>query len=240
MKLNNFLCGILVVLGANAQAGDLSKINLSTHNTVVIRGPINNKSITKAKMELNRLKVIRAFKKHPIYLVLDSPGGSIRAGLSFIDYVKHIPNLHTVSIMSASMAASIVEMLPGKRYVTDNGLIMFHRAAGAFRGQLEVGELETQLALWKQIVRKMEQKISDRIRIPLRDYKQKRMNEWWLTAEDAVKHNVADKIVDITCSQKLIDKRHTINMRSFFLNREIAFSGCPLFRFPLPVTKENK
>lgn len=209
-------------------------LNLTPHNTFVYRGVVDANSVTSAQMELEALALERGAADYPIYLVLDCPGGSIYDGENFIQFAKKIKNLQTVSIFAASMCSSIAEGLPGKRHITENGILMFHRAKGQFEGQFETGELESQLAFFKNFVRRMEQRSADRIGISLKEYKANVVNEWWLQGSGAVEAKVADAEVDLECSQDLIDKKVEVNQESLFGSNSFTLSGCPLFRTPLP------
>lgn len=197
-------------------------INLNTLNTVNFRGPVDHHSVALVMMRLTTLIHKRGSSSYPIYLVMDSPGGDIEAGMVFIDYLSTLRGVHTINLFSASMAAGIMQANPGKRYVTPTSVIMFHRASGQFRGQFEEGEVESQLELWKKIVRDMEQRNADRIGISLPEYKKKVVNEWWVYGPEAVSQNVADANVSVTCSKALVNAIEVTNF--------MKFSRCPLFR----------
>lgn len=229
---------LLVPVAVHAAPNE--RIVLTTQNTVVFRGTVDGGSITVAQMELVKLVKARGQAKYPIYLVLDSGGGSIIAGDAFIQFAKTIQNLETISIFAASMASGIVEALPGRRLITANGMMMFHRAKGQFEGQFEEGEVESQLALWKTVVRNMEQVNADRMSLPLAEYKAKVVNEYWLYGKQAVTEKVADAVIDIACTAPLIESRTTILVRSFFGSATLNFSGCPLFRAPVGVEQEEE
>lgn len=208
-------------------------IVLTTQNTVTIRGAITGTSVTVAMLDIATQVIRRGAKNYTIYLVLDSPGGSIVAGDAFIQFAKTIPNLETITIFSASMAAGIVEALPGRRLITENGILMFHRASGQFEGQFEDGEVESQLRLWKSIVRAMEVKNSSRMGMGLQEYKDKIKDEYWLYGTEAVEKKGADAQVDIKCTPQLVAQKVRVYVESFFGGAEVQFSGCPLFRAPL-------
>lgn len=216
-----------------AQVASYEKIVLTPKNAVTIRGPIDSGSVQKAMFELAVAVSRRSKLQEPIYLVLDSPGGSIEDGLAFIEFAKTIPNLHTISIFSASMASAIVEQLPGKRFITNNGYLMFHRARGGFQGQFEDGEVESRLGMAKQLVRRIEQVNANRMLMALPDYKRLVINELWLDSEQALLYRAADKVADIYCSQSLIDSRDQIHISVFMFSITLVFSNCPLFRSPL-------
>src|SRR5690349_6682828 len=105
-KFLNLLLPLLVLHFVPAKA---ETIALNADNTVVIRDEITGMSMVKAQLQLAEQVVKRGTRAYPIYLVLDSPGGSIEAGFMFTQFAKTIPNLHTISIFSASMASAIVE-----------------------------------------------------------------------------------------------------------------------------------
>ncbi len=239
IKLALFLSSLAIVLTINANA-NAAPITLTTANTITFRGPVDWTSVTKAQLKLVEQVKTRGNAKYPLYLVLDSPGGSIAAGQSFIQFAKTINNLHTVTLFSASMAAGIVEALPGRRYITEGGILMFHRASGGFEGQFEDGEIEEQLRLWKDIVRSMEQINADRLGITLAAYKARIANEWWMYGKQAVEQKGADEMADIICSQALVDERETSIQRVFVFVVKREFSGCPLFRAPLPSNKPSR
>lgn len=208
------------------------KIVLTTYNTVNFRGVVDGISITKAQYDLVKQVKLRGNKNYPIYLVFDSPGGSIVAGQAFIEFVKSIKNLHTISVFAASMASGIVEAIPGKRYVLGTGVMMFHRAYGSFEGQFETGELESQIKLWKEIVLSMEVINAERMGISIADYKAKVANEWWAYGINAVTEGMADSVANVTCTPNLIDLNDIVLSADLFGESKLTYSGCPLFRVP--------
>jgi ATP-dependent protease ClpP protease subunit len=212
------------------------QIKLTSNNTVVYRGEVNGRSAIEAQLDLAKLVIKRGTIDYPLYLVLDSPGGSIEAGFMFIQFAKLVPNLHTISIFAASMASAIVEQLPGRRLVTENGTLMFHQAYAGLEGTVEVGSLETTLYYVKRRVRSLEQANANRMQMSLTDYKGLVSKELWLDAQDSIRFRAADNIVDIVCSQELIMKMNTVSMQSIFGAITFKFSGCPLFRAPVDVS----
>ena len=213
-------------------ASQAETINLTTRNTVTFRGVVNETSVTHAQRNLIEAVRKRKGGTYPIYLVMDSPGGSIGAGNSFVEFAKGIDNLHTISIFAASMASAIVEHLPGKRYATSNVTMMFHRARATISGQFESGEMESRLAFIKTMVRSMEYKNAQRMGMSLSHYKGLVLNEWWIYGSDSVKYKVVDAIVDLRCSRQLAEKRITSKFQSFFGSFKLKYSACPLLRYP--------
>jgi ATP-dependent Clp protease protease subunit len=230
------LLTLLVFLFAfetHAQAPTYEKVVLNTRNAVTLRGPIDSSSVQKAQFELMHAALNRAKPSDKIYLVLDSPGGSIEDGLTLIEFAKTIPNLSTISIFAASMASAVVEALPGERLLTNNGMLMFHRAAGGFQGQFEDGEVESRLMMAKSIVRSMELVNANRMKMPLGVYKELVVRELWLYSQQAIAYRAADRIVDISCTSELIQTTEKLTIDLFIFSVDLVFSQCPLFRAPL-------
>ncbi len=76
--------------------------------------------------------------KKDIYLYVNSPGGSVTAGLSIIDTMHHIkPDVATVCVgMAASMGSLILSQgAKGKRYILPNAEVMIHQPSGGAYGQ---------------------------------------------------------------------------------------------------------
>ena len=76
--------------------------------------------------------------KKDIFLYINSPGGSVTAGLSIIDTMHHIkPPVATVCVgMAASMGSLILSQgAKGKRFVLPNAEVMIHQPSGGAYGQ---------------------------------------------------------------------------------------------------------
>lgn len=215
-------------------------IELTVDNHVLIRNEINDDTVSKAQISLAEKAVKRGLQKYTIYLVLDSPGGSITSGLDFIEFAKTIPNLETITLFSASMASAIVEALPGRRNITSTGILMFHRAAGGVSGQFETGELESRLEFWKKLVRGMEITNANRMNMGLETYKSKVVNELWILGEESVKQKAADEVVSISCSQAVVSSKTTESFEFMGMAIDVQFSGCPLIKAGKVVMPEQE
>lgn len=223
MKL---LIGLIII--CSLQIANAKDIVLTSTNHCSLEDEVNYQSMKDLTFCLADKVIKRNGKNYTIYLVINSPGGSIYDGLKFIAFAKTIKNLETVTIFAASMASSIVESLPGKRHGVENAITMFHRAKGSVSGQFEDGELESRLALWKSIVRKMEQVNAKRIGITLKQYKRNVVNEWWVYGDDNVSENVLDQITVVKCSSKLLKDKKTRKVSTPFGSYDETISNCPL------------
>lgn len=229
---------LLVMLSDSSWAA--SVVTLTPENSAILRGVVSQQSMSQLTTKLLKLDAARVDASKPIYLVIDSPGGSISAGSDFIQLAKTIPNLQTVTIFGASMAAGIVEALPGKRLIAENGTLMFHRASGGVEGQLERGELESRLGYVQDIVRDMEQTNSKRINMSLELYKSLVKDEWWLYGSKALDSGAADDIVQIRCSPELLKTKEKQWMTVFIFTMEVEMSACPLIKDGTVADKSEK
>ncbi len=222
----------LYLLASSAIASE--KLTLELSNTVLLRGEVTQESVTKVQLEISELNKKRLLAiTSPIYLVLDSPGGDIQAGEALNSYLKTVDNLRTVTIFAASMASAIVEAVPGKRYITEDGTLMFHRARVGISGQVETGEVESRLAWIKSIILRMENRNASRMRMTLVDYKARVKDEMWFDAQQSLANHAADVVVDIVCDKSLIEASENVSIETMFGSIPVTYSKCPLFRYPI-------
>ena len=131
-----------------------------------------------------------------IYMYINSPGGSVTAGMSIYDIMTLIPN--DVVTISSGMSASMGQFLltagaQGKRYITPNSRVLLHQPLGGFGGtatdikiQAElIGDMKHRLAgiTAKNTGKTVEQVIADGDR------------DNWFTAEEALEYGFVDHIV---------------------------------------------
>jgi ATP-dependent Clp protease, protease subunit len=86
--------------------------------------------------------------KKDVTLYINSPGGSVTAGMAIFDTMRHIrPHVSTVCVgLAASMGAFILSAgQQGKRYSLSNSRIMIHQPLGGAQGQAEDIEIQVQL-----------------------------------------------------------------------------------------------
>jgi ATP-dependent protease ClpP protease subunit len=223
------LLALLCATTANAKT-----ISLTESNTITLRG-----EVTADTIQALQFRIAEMGKVNSIYLVLDSPGGDVIAGEDFIEFAKSYKNIETVSIFAASMASAIVEALPGSRYITDSGILMFHRMkVGGLGGQLAFGELETELGMLQSVSLRMSARSAKRMDMSLDEYQAAVKDEYWLLGSQAIAKHAADEIVTITCSKALIDSSELSSTETLFGAVTIKYSKCPLFRSPIHDSKD--
>ncbi len=102
---------------------------------VVYLEEVNTES---AKSVITQLRFLSSKSDDDLYLVINSPGGSVSDGLAIYDFMKAIPcDVVTIGIgMAASMGAFLLSAgTKGKRYVSPNTEVMIHQPIGGVHGQ---------------------------------------------------------------------------------------------------------
>lgn len=131
-----------------------------------------------------------------IQLYINSPGGSVTAGLAIYDTMQYIkPDVSTVSIgMSASMGAMILAAgAKGKRYALPNSEILLHQVMGGARGQASEIEITAkQILRIKESINKI---LSKHTNQPLAKIAKDTDRDFYLTAEEAKEYGVIDEVI---------------------------------------------
>lgn len=209
-------------------AEEQNLINLTEKNSITFRGTVTGNSVDRYGKKLLQLSASNK-RNAELFLVLDSPGGSIYAGSQFITIMQSIPQkVSCIVKFAASMAHSILQYCTGNRYALPNGVSMIHRARGGFYGQFNDGEVEKKLEFWKSIVGRMEEVNAKRMKMTLKDYKKYAKDEFWCYGYNCKKWNFVDKITNVTCSKKLIEGKESVTISSYFGKRKVTYSLCPL------------
>ena len=205
----------------------MSQITLTKNNHIVFKGVVNAQSVTKASTDLLKL----SFKTKPgdtLYIVLDSPGGSVYDGLNFVQLFATIPrNVECIAIRAHSMAHHFLQACPGKRYGVPNMVSMAHRASGSFQGTFNKGRVEQQLELWTDIVQSMEKVNAKRMGLTLEKYQSLAKEEYWCHGKSCVKKNFVDAIQTVGCSQKLVNEETSRTVNTLFGSYKVYETKCP-------------
>lgn len=131
-----------------------------------------------------------------IHLYINSPGGSVTAGLAIYDTMQFIKS--PVSTICVGMAASMAQVLlcagaKGKRFALPNSRIMMHQPSGGTQGQ----SVDMEIYI-KEIVRMRDQLykiIGDHTGKDAEQIKKDADRDNWMTPEQAVEYGLIDKIL---------------------------------------------
>ncbi len=131
-----------------------------------------------------------------ITLYINSPGGSVSAGMAIYDAMMLIPN--DVSTVAMGLAASMGQFLlcagaEGKRMATPNTRIMMHQPLGGIGGT--ASDIKIQAEQMLQLKKKLAQLIADHTGQPLEKIEADSDRDHWFTAEDAAAYGLIDKVI---------------------------------------------
>ena len=134
--------------------------------------------------------------KRDIKLYINSPGGSVTAGLAIYDTMQYLKcPVSTICIgLTASMAAVILAAgTKGKRFSLPNAEILLHQVAGGMQGQAADIEITA-----KQIVKmkeKLNKILSSHTGQPLAKVEKDTDRDFYLTADEALKYGLIDEVI---------------------------------------------
>lgn len=229
------LCVFMLIPTAFSSDRD---ILLTEDNSISFNQAFTSVFVAKKQLEL-LIKSSKLPKHKPLYVVLDTPGGSVSDGLSFIDTVKSLDrNVHTITIFAASMGYQVVQEL-GIRYIVPSGQLMSHRGAiSGLSGQIP-GELNARLNHIQQILEDMNVRAAKRVGMSLEKYQDLIINEYWVSGRHAVSQKHADFVANVSCDNNLINSSDTQKVFTPFGEVTLKFSKCPLISVPVDVSFSN-
>ena len=120
-----------------------------------------------------------------IYLYINSPGGSITAGMAIYDTMQYVPNdIVTVGIgMCASMGQFLLSSgTKGKRYATPNTRVLLHQPHGGFGGT--ASDIQTQAELIMSMKRQLAAITAEQTGKTLEQIMQDGDRDRWFSAEE--------------------------------------------------------
>lgn len=133
--------------------------------------------------------------KKDISIYVNSPGGSVSAGLAIVDTMNHIkPDVSTVCVgMAASMGSIILSQgTKGKRYALQNAEVMIHQPWGGAQGQASDIEITARHILkTRDRLNRMLQKATGK---KLADIERDTDRDFFMDAEEAKKYGLVDEV----------------------------------------------
>ena len=131
-----------------------------------------------------------------ICIYINSPGGSVSAGMAIYDTMKYIrPEISTIAVgMAASMGAFLLQAgTKGKRYALPNAEIMIHQPLGGTQGQAEDIRIHAEHIL--SIRSKLNAIIAENTGRPVEEVAKDTDRENYMSAEEALEYGLIDKVI---------------------------------------------
>lgn len=134
--------------------------------------------------------------KKDIYLYINSPGGSVSAGMAIYDTMNYIkPDVNTICVgMAASMGAVLLSAgKKGKRFALPNSEIMIHQPLGGAQGQASDIAIHAEHIL--KIKEKLTKILADNSNHPYEKVKDDTERDNFMSAEEALDYGLIDKVI---------------------------------------------
>ena len=132
-----------------------------------------------------------------IYIYINSPGGSVSAGLGIFDTMNHIkPDVCTICVgLAASMGAFLLSAgTPGKRMSLPNSRIMIHQPLGGAQGQASDIEIQAKEILY--LKKQLNQSLAKHTGQPLAKIEEDTERDFFMSAQEAVDYGLVDQVID--------------------------------------------
>ena len=132
-----------------------------------------------------------------ISLYINSPGGSVTAGLAIYDTIQYIKcDVSTICVgMAASMGAFLLSAgTKGKRLALPNSTIMIHQPSGGAQGQATDMRIHTEWIL--DVKKKLNQMLAEATGQPLEVIERDTERDNFMTAQQALEYGLIDKIIE--------------------------------------------
>jgi len=166
---------------------------LMMERLIWVAGPVNDHMSTIVQAQLMFLDSVDGLD---ITMHIDSPGGSVKSGLSMVDVMDYINcDIRTVNTgMAASMGSVLLGAgTKGKRSSLKHSTTMLHQSSGGFSGNIQDAEID-----WKEW-----QKVNDELFVLLGGYcdkdpeqvKADATRDFWLSAEEAKAYGIIDEVI---------------------------------------------
>ncbi|MET3451724.1 ATP-dependent Clp protease proteolytic subunit ClpP [Curtobacterium sp. 314Chir4.1] len=130
-----------------------------------------------------------------IYLYINSPGGSITAGMAIYDTMQFVPNdIVTVGIgLAASMGQFLLSSgTPGKRYITPNARVLLHQPSGGFGGT--AADIQTQAKVILDMKQRMAELTAEQTGKSIEQILKDNDRDNWFTAQEALEYGFVDHL----------------------------------------------
>jgi ATP-dependent Clp protease protease subunit len=132
-----------------------------------------------------------------IYLYINSPGGSVSAGLGIFDTMNHIrPDVSTICMgLAASMGAFLLSAgAKGKRMSLPHSRIMIHQPLGGAQGQATDIEIQAREILY--LKKRLNQHLADHTGQPLSRIEEDTERDFFMSAEEATQYGLIDQVIN--------------------------------------------
>jgi ATP-dependent protease ClpP protease subunit len=222
-------CIILFIIGILVSATSMSQssvVELTSDNHVTFFGPVTTESVSRTQLDFSILDSSLP-KDKLIYLVLNTPGGSLFDGLNLINYIKTSKrHVKVVCLYCASMGYNFLQSF-NERIVASGSYVMMHPATVYIEGKYPE-EFNSRLEPVQGLIKYFDTTNAKRIGVTVPKFQQMINNEINMNGFQAVEGKHADTLALIKCSPDLIKQKTNITIVDGNVKYELVRSRCPL------------
>jgi ATP-dependent Clp protease protease subunit len=159
---------------------------------VMLSGSVNDTSASLITSQLLFLESENPNK--PIYLYINSPGGSVASGLAIYDTMRFIkPSVHTLVLGQACSMGALLLAAGDKRSALPNARIMVHQPSGGASGTAEEMHIHTREIL--RLRERINEIFAFHTKQPLSVIEKSMERDHFMDAEEGIKYGIIDEIV---------------------------------------------
>jgi ATP-dependent Clp protease protease subunit len=156
-------------------------------------GPVDDRMSTVIQAQLMFLDSV---EKKDITMHIDSPGGSVKSGLSMVDVMEYIRS--DIQTVNTGMAASMGSVLlgagtKGKRSSLRFSKVMLHQSSGGFGGNIQDAEID--FKEWREVNQILFDLLGDYCGKTAEQVKNDATRDFWLSSQEAVEYGIIDEVI---------------------------------------------
>lgn len=158
-----------------------------------VAGPVNDNMSTVVQAQLMYLDSV---ENSTITIHIDSPGGSVKSGLSMVDVMHYIKS--DIATINTGMAASMGSILlgagtKGKRSSLRFSRTMLHQSSGGAVGNIQDAEIT--MKEWKKLNDTLFTLLGEFCNKPVKQVMKDASRDLWLSSEEALEYGIIDEII---------------------------------------------
>ena len=159
---------------------------------ILLTGEINDNI---SSIIISQLLYLDSINNEPIWIYINSPGGSITSGLAIYDTINYISSkVNTICIgMAMSMAAFLLAATTGKRYALPHSEIMIHQPYGGMQGV--VSDIDIQAKRLLKTKEQMNQLLAIHTNQPVEKIEKDTERDYYMTPIEALEYSIIDEIL---------------------------------------------
>jgi ATP-dependent Clp protease protease subunit len=149
--------------------------------------------IREAEEECYLSAFIMKIPEIPIYLHINSFGGSIFAAFAAIDVIQacRVP-VHTIIEGATASAGTLMSIVGKKRYITPSSYMLIHQLSSSYHGKME--ELKDEFKNLQEMTKKIKDLYIKHCKIPAVELTKLLKHDLWLNADKCLKHGLVDEL----------------------------------------------